>query len=363
MPAADSSSVFRYSIAFIAVAATVGLRLALEEYTSRFSPFLLFAIPVLFVSWFYGRGPGLFATALSGLSIQYFFISTERSFGIRYVGDLVALTLFVAEGVVISFFAAAKKKAEESVQTINRELERRIDVRTRELEATHEELRRREALATLGTGVSKVAHEIANPLNALSTSIQLLERYRDRQYPTDNRLGSIVEDARGATAQMQSLIKELREVAKPVTLNLAPVSLSETVREVIRLPKPSAIQIEEFMPSDLPLVMADSEKLKTALINLWQNALEAMPDGGAVRFKAYNSGPQVCLEIQDTGVGVPKEMDVFAPFTTSKRDGGGLGLVIVRNIVLAHKGSIEYTSEPGQGTTFKLCLPALIAAE
>jgi signal transduction histidine kinase len=305
--------IIRYSIAFIAVGIVLGLRLLLEEYATVLSPFLLFAIPVLFVSWFFGRGPGLFATALSGLSIQHFLISSERSFGIRYLGDLLDLALFVAEGVVITLFAAAKKKAKESVQAINRELERRIDVRTSELEATHEELRRREALVTLGTAVSKVAHEIGNPLNALFTSIQLLERCSSRQYQTDTRLGSIIQDAREAIAQMQSLINELREVAKPVTLNLAAVSLSEAVGEVIRLPKPSAIQIEESIPSGLPLVMADNEKLKTVLVNLWQNALEAMPNGGALRLKAYNSGRQVCLEIQDTGVGVPKEMDAFTP--------------------------------------------------
>jgi signal transduction histidine kinase len=363
MSGLDYSPVFRYSIAFLAVGVTLGLRLLLEEHASVFSGFLWFVIPVLFVSWFYGRGPGLFATALCGLSVQYFFVSTERSLITRDLGHLLAFILFLAAGVVISFFAAAKGKAEESILTINQELERRIDARTRELDATHEELRRREALASLGTAVPKVAHEIANPLNALFTSIQLLDRYSSQHYPADSRLGSIVQDGREAIVQMQSLVKALRDIARPVTLNLAPVSLSATVGEVIRLPRPSAIEIEESIPSGLPLVMADNEKLKTALINLWQNALEAMPNGGALRVKAYNSGSQVCLEIQDTGVGVPKEMDVFTPFTTSKREGGGLGLAIVRNIVLAHKGTIEYASEPGQGATFKLCLPALGAAE
>jgi signal transduction histidine kinase len=361
MPRSDCF-LLRYSIAFIAVAVTLGLRLLLEEQIRIFSPFLLFAAPVLFVSWFCGRGPGLFATAIAALSIQFFFISAQPSFRVDQMRDLLPIILFAGEGVVISFFAAAKKKEEESVQTINRELESRIDARTKELELTHNELRRREALAALGTAVSKVAHELANPLNALFTSIQLLERHRSRQYSTDTRLGSIAQDAREATEQMQSLIKELREISKPVTLNLAPVSVADAVTELIRLSHPSSIRIEDSIPRTLPLVQADSEKLKAVLTNLWQNALDAMPNGGALSFKAYNVRERVCLEIQDTGIGISKEMDPFAPFTTSKREGWGLGLAIVRNIVVAHNGTIEYTSEPGKGTTFKLCLPAVDSA-
>jgi signal transduction histidine kinase len=358
MPGPGYSAAFRYSTALLAVAGTLGLYFLVEEHTTVFHPFLLFAAPVLFVSWCCGTGAGLLATALSALSIQYFFISAQQPFRVERVSELLPVTLFVVEGAVISLFAAARKKAEENVQTIKRELESRIDARSRELEATHDELRRREALAALGTAVSKVAHELANPLNALFTSIQLLERYTSRQFPTDRRLSSIAQDATEAAEQMQSLIKELRELSKPVTLNLAPLNLADAVAEVIQLRQPPAIQIDQSIPSALPLVMADKEKLNVVLTKLWQNAIEAMPSGGALKVKAYNSVQQVCVEIQDTGIGIPKQMDVFAPFTTSKREGWGLGLTIVRNIVLAHNGTVEYTSEAGEGTTFKLCLPA-----
>jgi signal transduction histidine kinase len=96
---------------------------------------------------------------------------------------------------------------------------------------------------------------------------------------------------------------------------------------------------------------------KQALLNLFKNAAEAMPQGGTLAVRAYNSGGQVSLEVADTGVGIAAEADVFAPFTTSKPQGTGLGLTIVQQIVAAHEGAITYTSKPGQGTVFRLTLP------
>jgi len=103
--------------------------------------------------------------------------------------------------------------------------------------------------------------------------------------------------------------------------------------------------------------MADSEKLKQALLNLCNNAVEAMPQGGTLTLRAHNAEEQVVLEVVDTGLGIPDGVDIFEPFATTKTWGTGLGLVIVRQIVSAHGGTITYASERGKGTVFCLSLP------
>ena len=104
-------------------------------------------------------------------------------------------------------------------------------------------------------------------------------------------------------------------------------------------------------------MQADGDKLKQAILNLIKNAAEAMPQGGTLTLRARNAGPEVVLEIGDTGVGIPDGVDVFEPFVTTKESGTGLGLVIVRQIMSAHGGTVSYSSERGRGAVFRLAFP------
>jgi signal transduction histidine kinase len=107
----------------------------------------------------------------------------------------------------------------------------------------------------------------------------------------------------------------------------------------------------------LPAVKVDGNKIKQVLLNLLKNAVEAMPGGGKVTIEARATQNTVVLEISDTGVGIPLDVDAFEPFMTTKKEGTGIGLVIVRQIVTAHGGGISYRSQPGQGTSFRIELP------
>jgi two-component system sporulation sensor kinase A len=90
---------------------------------------------------------------------------------------------------------------------------------------------------------------------------------------------------------------------------------------------------------------------------LIKNAAEAMPAGGTISIEADVADSDVVLEIRDTGSGIPLDVDAFEPFVTTKREGTGIGLVIVRQIIVAHGGSISYQSRPNEGTTFRIRLP------
>jgi signal transduction histidine kinase len=101
----------------------------------------------------------------------------------------------------------------------------------------------------------------------------------------------------------------------------------------------------------------DEDKLKQALLNLVKNSIESMAQGGILIIDVSRSGDSVNIGVSDTGVGIPPGNDIFAPFFTSKRDGSGLGLIIVRQIISAHGGTITYESRIGEGTTFRISLP------
>jgi two-component system sensor histidine kinase HydH len=114
--------------------------------------------------------------------------------------------------------------------------------------------------------------------------------------------------------------------------------------------------VREISPH-LPLIEVDAEKLKQVLLNLCKNAVEAMPQGGTLTLRAHNFSGRLRLEVSDTGIGIPAGLDIFEPFTTTKTQGTGLGLTIVRQIVAAHKGTLNYFTIPGQGSTFTIDLP------
>lgn len=117
------------------------------------------------------------------------------------------------------------------------------------------------------------------------------------------------------------------------------------------------VSVELQFNDDLPQIAVDRGKIKQVIVNLCKNAVEAMPEGGRLTLKSYCLNRSVILEISDTGAGIPAGIDVFHLFTTTKPSGTGLGLAVVNQIVSAHGGTIDYVSQPGIGTTFKISLP------
>jgi signal transduction histidine kinase len=166
---------------------------------------------------------------------------------------------------------------------------------------------------------------------------------------------------------MQSYIAELRFASSPglTTLDLEPTNLPLFAVEYLMKDKPPSafpgIRLEHDLPADLPLVMVDRNKMKQVLLNLYKNAVEAMPNGGTLKVRGFQSKDRLCLDIADTGSGIPKDVNVFEPSVTTKPHGMGLGLMVVQQIICAHRGSITYSSELGQGTVFRISLPLAVS--
>jgi len=226
------------------------------------------------------------------------------------------------------------------------------------------QLRERERLATIGTTVTKIAHEIGNPLNGMSSTLQVLERQLAQQPNT--LLIESVQDLKHETNRLRSLLQELHSFARPLELSLRPTNIVTIAAEALRSTTAyfleHGIGIEQDL-SAMPPVLADEEKCRQVLLNLYKNAAEAMPDGGILTLRSFHTGANVCLEVQDTGTGIPHGVEIFAPFVTTKAHGTGLGLAIVKQIMDAHGGTIAYTSSAGRGTTFRVTFPTAVSVE
>jgi PAS domain S-box-containing protein len=225
-----------------------------------------------------------------------------------------------------------------------------------------EQLVERERLATIGTTAAKIGHELANPLNGMFLSIQLLEQRLGRQLsPPDSQVTVTVQRLKNEITRLNQLAGQFRTIARRERYDFQPTELAGLIDEVIRIQRPHFaqlnIEIEQVTPTDLPAVAVDGDKIKQALLNLLKNAVEAMPDGGKIKIEARATENSVSIDITDTGTGIPLDIDAFEPFVTSKKEGTGIGLVIVRQIVTAHGGNISYHTRPGEGTTFHFELP------
>jgi signal transduction histidine kinase len=225
---------------------------------------------------------------------------------------------------------------------------------------SEQSLRDSERLAVLGTSAAVFAHEIANPLNGLATSLEIVGGLLDESDHDDPLLRETIEGANQEIRRLTSLLRDYRSLARPQTINLRPTNLRQMVEEVltphIKPYASSGITVALEFDEQLPLVSLDEEKIKQVVLNLSKNAVEAMPTGGVLTIKGYRSSENVILEFNDTGVGIPDGFEPFHLFKTSKVEGTGLGLPIVQQIISDHRGTVEYVSEVGKGSTFRVTL-------
>lgn len=234
-----------------------------------------------------------------------------------------------------------------------RDISRTVDLYTRAVE--------NESLAAIGSTAAKIGHEIANPLNGIYLTLQLLEQRLARQPSADERVSADIVRIKKEIGRLNQLVQEFRALSQQQTYDFRPTRLNELIDEIFEIQQPlcdaGAIRVVCHIPAGPPPIRVDEDKLKQVLLNLFKNAIEAMPNGGDLGVEVSHSDDEVVIKISDTGSGIAPGADIFAPFYTTKKEGTGLGLIIVRQIIAAHEGTITFKSEPEKGTTFTITLP------
>ena len=231
-----------------------------------------------------------------------------------------------------------------------------------ELKEIQEKLIRAERLAAVGELAAQIAHEIRNPLGAISNSVGVLRRDLDL-HGDDRRLLEVVDEE---SQRLEGIVADFLRFARPRPIQKTPQQITEILDDLLLLvsqePTGSKIHIEKRYEPDLPLVELDPAQTREALWNLLINAAEAMPDGGDLSVavgRSKNGDDFIEIVITDSGPGISKseQEKIFQPFHTTKADGTGLGLAIVHRVVEAHAGETEVESEVGQGSSFRLRFP------
>ena len=388
----DRPLVIRYAIPLLAVVAATFLASLLPP---RLDPshFTFFFLAVMVSAWYGGLGAGLIATVLSALALDYFFIAPILAIELDSHA-LVRLCVFLIVSIITNYLTNAQRRAEAGLRQAHAELEDRVRERTAELAATNDVLRaeinerqkierellrvqqqigRVERLATLGRITATVAHDLGTPLNSVLGYTQLLAK-EELPERARRRLGIIETEIHRMGEIIQNYLSYARGNPQRVRIDA-----NELIRDTVLLLQPvfkqRSVAVTSQLSESLPVIYGDANSIQRLLINLLDNAVDACDAGGSVKIgtleqSGLNHREQgVNIEVADTGGGIQPEMltKVFDLFVTTKAPGKGtgLGLVICQEIVKAHGGTINITSQVGNGTTVTVFLPvnAIAAAD
>jgi signal transduction histidine kinase len=318
----------------------------------------------------------------------------QKSVNISYRGEtyFIDSTRSQIINLLLSTYEAAANKnlelieAQDELKRLNQGLEEIVDQRTAalrvevnerkateaalqasidEVKAVSQQLLQAGKLATMGELASSIAHELNNPLATVSLRIESLIAQTTGDDPRRRELEIIGKEIE----RMGNLVSNLLQFSRRNQPQISTVNVCEEVERTLELVhyhlrKHHIAVAREFKPEG-PLIHADRQQLRQLFLNLFTNASDAMPDGGTltIRVIRHSEEKQLCIEIADTGVGIPPEilLKVFEPFYTTKPEGKGtgLGLAICRRIAQAHNGTLNITSEgsPGNGTSVCITLP------
>jgi signal transduction histidine kinase len=243
-----------------------------------------------------------------------------------------------------------------------------IMVRLRDPEATRQigrQLQTADRLTAISRITGGVAHEVKNPLNAILMHVELARMKLARG---DSDLKPQMDIITSEIVRLDRVVKTFLDFTKPVELHPVDVPLEALVNEMAELARPLAetarIAVTVAQETDGVSIAVDLDLLKQAMLNVVMNAIEAMPDGGQLRFESAVRGDDAEIRITDTGCGIPSDVrdKVFGLYFTTKQKGSGIGLAMTFRIVQLHDGTIDFTSEPGKGTAFIIRIPTAVSS-
>ena len=246
----------------------------------------------------------------------------------------------------------ATKENEERLQRI-------VEEKTRGILKLQERLLEIERGAAFGEVAASVIHDMKSPMQTLLNLVFMLRN--SESVGRDEKLKGILDRIDQQISYLNNVTLELKQYAKPMKPSISPVDLNELLRGVLKsIEIPSNIKAEINLPEGLPKILADPIFMQRTFHNVILNAIEAMPGGGILRVSAEKEGNQLVVTVSDTGVGIaPEDKEkIFRPMFTTKKGGTGLGLAISKRLLESIGGSIDFTSEKGKGTTFRIRIPA-----
>lgn len=278
----------------------------------------------------------------------------------RPIHDVVSAAKRVAAGDLSQTLTTEQKdEIGELTQSFNFMVQK-----LREQRKLEEKLREAEHLSGIGQLSRSMAHEIRNPLNFISLSVDhIKEKYvPDENKESAEKFRALISSIKQEIQRLNRLVEDFLDYGKPMRLNLQEVDIDKLLEDIIGIiwAKAEAEKInivKEYGP--LPVLNIDPELIKTCIFNVILNAFQAMPDGGTLTIKTGARDGILSIYISDTGIGVANDdlSKVFDPFFTTKKNGLGIGLALTKRVVEEHGGKVSLHSIVGKGSEVKIALP------
>ena len=288
---------------------------------------------------------------------------------IEFIGTMDYINEYIGTYIILiySLFTVMVGLGSGVIGMIVTDADRRIRRQYAELQEAQDQLTQATKLASVGELAGGMAHEINNPITSILSLADHMAKEPKATLPVDRQRRNLRLIAQQAE-RVSKIVRNLLMFARHSRLELNRVDLGEVLETALTLVqyrlKDSSIRLDRQLNGALPTVVADAGRLTEVFVNLLNNAIDAMPNGGTLTVRARpsgDSGENVCAEVVDTGCGIPPDRlpRIFDPFFTTKEPGcgTGLGLSICHGIVRDHGGQIRAQSQPGQGATFVVTLP------
>ena len=293
-------------------------------------------------------------------------ILTAGYFGLVYAVEKLFRTTFGYQSIWMSLcaFSAMTLLFQPLKTWVQRGVDRLIfqvpqEELARRMERLEEEAQQTEKLRAVSTLAAGMAHEIKNPLSAIQTFVDYLpEKHQDPEFVKECHRTLTRESER-----IYGIVRDVLDFAKPKQPQFKRVDLEALITSTMKLLSNDMVKNQVHWTISCRHgdadCQADSDQLRQVFINLVQNAVHAMPDGGTLTLTTAATNEYVEIKISDTGKGIPKEQipKIFDPFFTTEKDGNGLGLAVTHSIIRAHRGTIHAESRLGHGTCFTIRLP------
>lgn len=228
-----------------------------------------------------------------------------------------------------------------------------------ELQDNFERMKRAEKLSALGQLSAGLAHEIRNPLASIDGAARVVQR----ETQSAERRHEFLEIIQKECRRLNGLLTNFLNFARPRQLSLELVDAGQLVESVLTLARhartPQEMVFESHIEHRLPKLECDPEQVKQVVLNLVMNAIQAMPEGGAVHVNVHADGPAMNIDVRDHGPGIePEDLDrIFDPFFTTKAAGSGLGLSVAHQILSQHGGTLSVARNTKEGATLRIRLP------
>ena len=263
-----------------------------------------------------------------------------------------------AEGITVyGIDITERKHLQQKLEEYAKNLEKIVEERTKQLQD-------KERLATIGQTAGMVGHDIRNPLQSMISSVYLIKSDLEG-LPESGAKKDALEELDSINEQIKyvdKIISDLQDYSRPLKPELVEADIKELIIGALcTLAVPDNIEAGAYFNEELPKIRTDPMILKRVLLNLATNAIQAMQEGGKLTIHASQNKKtkSIVITVNDTGVGIPKEMHdkLFTPLFTTKAKGQGFGLAVVKRLVEVLNGKVSFESEEGKGTEFKIEIP------